>query len=158
MWNIWTACWGKKIHNKNLANDKHKIFTFTRQLLWIEINIQKKGPVRLQHLWLEWKMSRRNSKLKLMIIILPQTHYSQGSYLFSLQMMGNPNRIKLQTIVRQSLSVGISSSFWKQNVMMVLWAKSVFLCCPRQFCRFESNKQLEDDCNQPFSGISETSK
>lgn len=43
----------KKNHNKNLANDKHKIFTFTRQLLWIEINIQKKGPVRLQHLWLE---------------------------------------------------------------------------------------------------------
>ena len=38
--------------------------------------------------------------MKLIILLLAQTHYSQESYLFSLQMMGNPNRMKLYRMLQ----------------------------------------------------------
>lgn len=66
---------------------------------------------------------------------------------FSLQMTGNPNRIKLHRLSQDKAFCGHFLPILETKCNDGPVSKVCFPWCLRPFCRFEDNNQLEDDCN-----------
>lgn len=164
-WNTWTACKGEKkikSHNKTLAGDKHKILTSIRPLLETKINKYIKRSY-CQNPAPPAGMKDEQKKLKIEAgcsSTALQAHCSQESYLFSLQMMGNANRIKRYRASQDKAFLGAFPAHFGNEMWWWSHEQSWFPCNVKKAVLQIWRSRPMQRRLQPkaFHGLSETSE